>query len=152
MGVRRRALLLALAGSALPIRASAQSADALAPEILAIRERIRAATGAKDRASLEALYRDDFMHLRDSGRADLKAERIEVLLSGDATIETAPEAEMTIQVYGTGTAVATGASDIKDAASGRSGRFRWLVVYVKGAAGWQVALSQAYRAAPAPRP
>ena len=119
-------------------------------EILALRERIRAAVAAKDRAALEALYADNFMHMRDSGRADLKAERIALLLAGEPAIETAPEDGLAIQVYGAATAVATGASPIRDAATGKAAQFRWVVVYFKGDAGWQVALSQASRvAAPA---
>ena len=46
---------------------------------------------------------------------------------------------------GAATAVATGASAIKDAATGKPARFRWVVVYFKGDPDWQVALSQASR-------
>jgi ketosteroid isomerase-like protein len=118
-------------------------------EVLALREAIRAAIAKKDKAALEALYADNFMHLRDSGRADLKGERIALLLSGEETIETAPENGVAVQVYGTSTAVATGASPIKDAGTGRSAMFRWLAVYVRAEDRWQVALSQASRV-PAP--
>ena len=113
--------------------------------MLALRERIRAAVAGKDRAALEALYADNFMHMRDSGRADLKPERIALLLAGEQTIETAPEDGVAIQVYGAATAVATGASAIKDPATGKPTRFRWVVVYFKGDPDWQVALSQASR-------
>jgi hypothetical protein len=83
--------------------------------------------------------------MRDSGRADLKPERIALLLTGEQTIETAPEDGVAIQLYGAATAVATGASAIKDAATGKPARFRWVVVYFKGGPDWQVALSQASR-------
>ena len=130
-------------------RAPAAGASAT-QEILALRERIRAAAAAKDRAALEALYADNFMHMRDSGRADLKGERIALLVAGEPAIETAPEDGLSVQVYGFATAVATGASPIRDAATGKPAQFRWVVVYFKGDAGWQVALSQASRvAAPA---
>ena len=114
-------------------------------EILALRERIRAVAAAKDRAALEALYADNFMHMRDSGRADLKAERIALLLAGEPAIETAPEDGLAIQVYGAATAVATGSSPIRDAATGKPAQFRWVVVYFKTDTGWKVALSQASR-------
>ena len=39
----------------------------------------------------------------------------------------------------------SGASAIKDAATGKPARFRWVVVYFKGGPDWQVALSQASR-------
>jgi hypothetical protein len=114
-------------------------------EVLALRERIRATVARKDKAALEPLYADNFIHMRDSGRADLKAERIALLVSGEQGIETAPEDGLAIHVYGPSTAVATGASPIRDPATGKSAMFRWVVVYVRGDAGWQVALSQASR-------
>jgi hypothetical protein len=85
------------------------------------------------------------MHLRDSGRADLKGDRIDLLLKGEQTIESAPEEGLALQTYGPATAVATGVSAIKDPATGKAASFRWLVVYVRGDAGWQVAASQASR-------
>jgi hypothetical protein len=145
-----RRLILGFAAGAASLPAApqtvAQPSAAATQEVLALREKIRAAVAAKDRAALEALYADNFMHMRDSGRADLKAERIGLLLAGEQTIETAPEEEVAVQVYGPATAVATGASAIKDPATGKAARFRWVAVYVRGDAGWQVALSQASRA------
>jgi Domain of unknown function (DUF4440) len=148
----RRALLTALLAAApLPARAQTAGAPSAASpatrEVLALRERIRAAIARKDRATLEAVYAENFMHMRDSGRADLKPERIALLLSGEETIETAPEEGVAVQVYGASTAVATGSSQIKDPAT-RAATFRWVVVYVRDEGGWQVALSQASRVAP----
>ena len=114
-------------------------------EILAVRDRIRAAAAAKDAAALEALYDPNFMHLRDTGRTDLKDERIAALISGEPAIETAPEEDVAVQPYGSSTAVATGISGVKDTTSGRAVPYRWLVVYVKGESGWRAALSQASR-------
>ena len=80
---RREALALlscfAAASSALAQGGPALSAisDAAATqEILDLRERLRAAVARKDRAALEGFYADKFQHLRDTGRLDLKAERI----------------------------------------------------------------------------
>ena len=151
---RRAALLIVSAFAAAPLGAFAQTPRApragpeapLAQEALAFRERIREAVAAKNRQALEAAFADNFNHLRDSGRVDLKAERIALLLSGESTIETEPEENMTVQVYEPATVAVTGVSPIKDRQSGRSGRFRWLTVYVKQADGWKVALSQASRA------
>ena len=145
---RREALLALLAAAAAPGSAAAQSgaeADA-APRILEFRDRIKAAVTARDRPTLERLYHDGFMHLRDSGRVDHKADRIALLLSGEVTIETAREEQVVVQTFGPSTAVATGVSAIKDQA-GRPTRFRWLTVFVRDAlGGWQVVLSQASRA------
>jgi len=149
----RRAFLTALVATApslalaqTPQRAPASSIPAT-QDVLALREKIRAAIAKKDRATLEAAYAENFMHMRDSGRADLKAERIALLLSGEETIETAPEEGVAVQTYGASTAVATGVSQIKDPATRRPATFRWVVVYVRAETGWQVALSQASRVA-----
>ena len=151
MPLSRRAVVGLLTAASAPLPALAQTAAgssaaaAATQDVLALRERIRAAVAGKDRAALEALYADNFMHMRDSGRADLKPERIALLLAGEQTIETAPEDGVAIQVYGAATAVATGASAMKDPATGKPARFRWVVVYFKGDPDWQVALSQASR-------
>ena len=145
---RREALLALLAAAAAPGAAAAQpgtTGDA-APRLLEFRDRIKAAVTARDRSTLDRLYHDGFMHLRDSGRVDLKADRIALLLSGDVTIETAREEQVVVHAFGPTTAAATGVSIIKDGA-GKPIRFRWLTVYVKDPLGdWRVALSQASRA------
>ena len=154
MRLLRRAVILIIAAlAAATVAAIAQpgqrrmSAEApLAQEALAFRERIREAVAAKNRQALEAAFADNFNHLRDSGRVDLKAERIALLLSGESTIETEPEENMTVQVYEPATVAVTGVSPIKDRQTGKAARFRWLTVYVKQADGWKAALSQASRA------
>src|SRR3954463_13199498 len=151
MPLSRRAVVGLLTAASVPLPASAQTAAgasaaaAAAEGVLAPRERIRAAVAGKDRAALEALYADNFMHMRDSGRADLKPERIELLLRGEQTLEPAPEDGASIQLSGPATAVASGASAIKDPGTGKPARFRWVVVYVKADVGWQAAFSQASR-------
>jgi Domain of unknown function (DUF4440) len=128
-------------------RAPGGEADSsLAQEALAFREKIRAAVAAKAKPALDAAYANNFTHLRDSGRVDHKGDRIALLLSGESTIETAPEENMTVQVFTPATVAVVGVSPVKDRQTGRSPRFRWLTVYVKQADGWKVALSQASRA------
>lgn len=147
-GGRREALIALLAAAAAPGAAAAQrdSDVEAAPRILEFRDRIKAAVAARDRATLERLYHDGFMHLRDSGRVDLKADRIALLLSGDVTIETAREEQVVVHAFGPAMAAATGVSGIKDGA-GKPIRFRWLSVYVKDPLGdWRLAVSQASRA------
>src|SRR4051812_18588087 len=48
------------------------------------------------------------IHLRVSGRVDLKGDRIALLLSGASAIETAPGDEFVVQSYGSGPAAPTG--------------------------------------------
>jgi hypothetical protein len=122
-----------------------------AQEVLGFREKVRTAVSGRDRQVLQAAYADNFMHLRDSGRVDLKTERIELLLSGESTIETAPEENINVQFYQPGMVAVTGVSPIRERHSTRSARFRWLTVYVKQGDGWKVALSQASRLPPGSR-
>ncbi len=143
----RRAVVGALLALALPSLGWAQAAgeSPVTQDILAVREKVRAAILAKDRATLEALYADNFNHLRDSGRTEVKSDRIALVLSGEPTIETVPEEALSVQVYGPGTAAATGVSPIPDPATKQPALFRWVVVYAKDGGGWKVALSQASR-------
>ena len=156
MGLSRRAALLALFAAA-PVAAFAQGPGApraeapLAREALAFREKVRAAIAAKDRPALETAYADNFSHLRDSGRVDHKGDRIDLLLSGEPTIETGPEENMVVEVFEPATVAVVAVSPVKDRQTGQAPRFRWLTVYVKQADGWKVALSQASRVQPARR-
>jgi hypothetical protein len=146
----RAALLFIAALAAVPVvaqttRPRVAAESPLAQEALAFREKVREAVAAKNRPALNAAYADNFNHLRDSGRVDLKPERIALLLAGESTIETEPEENMTVQVYEPATVAVTGVSPIKDRQTGKPARFRWLTVYVKQTDGWKVALSQASR-------
>jgi hypothetical protein len=132
-------LLVSLMGDAV------QAQDAVAREILAFRDKVRAAVAAKDRRALDQLYADNYKHIRDTGRTDTKRDRINMLLSGEEGIETAAEEDIVVDAYGAGTAVATGLSPVKDAKSGRSSRFQWLTVYVRADGGWRIGVSQASR-------
>jgi Domain of unknown function (DUF4440) len=126
--------------------AQALADQATTDEILSVREKVRAAVLAKDRKTLDELYAADFSHVRETGRIDLKAERIAILLAGEeGVIETAPEQEMVVQAFGPVTAIVTGVSPIKDPAANRPVSFQWLTVYVKLDGAWRVAMSQANR-------
>lgn len=144
---RRRAVVGALLALALPSVSFAQASgdSPVTQDILALREKVRTAILAKDRATLEAVYADNFNHLRDSGRTEVKGDRLTLILSGEPTIETAPEEDLAVQVYGPATATATGVSPIPDPTTKTPALFRWVVVYAKDAGGWKVALSQASR-------
>jgi Domain of unknown function (DUF4440) len=140
--------LAAMAPASAQSPQAATGADAAVhAEILKLRETIRAAVAAQDRAALERFYADNFSHIRDSGRMDLKGERIALLLSGASAIETAPEDELEVQSYGSGAAAAIGVSRVVDGGTDRPAPFRWLTVHVRDGAAWRVALSQASRIA-----
>jgi hypothetical protein len=139
-------MLLALAALCVTAPAVAQTRSPdLTQEILAFREKVRTAVRAKDAKALDRLYAENFKHIRDTGRTDQKSERISSLVAGEEGIETAAEEDIAIDAYGADTAVATGVSPVKDARTGRSARFQWLTVYVRGDGGWRIAVSQATR-------
>src|SRR5215207_10016296 len=92
-----RALLLGLAPALPQASRPAPNADAAVhAEILGLREKVRIAA-AKDKSALERLYADNFSHIRNSGRMDLRGDRIALLLSGASSIDTAPEDEFVVQ-------------------------------------------------------
>lgn len=115
-------------------------------DILGLRERIRAAAASKDRTVLEQMLADNFTHQREGGRTDLKRERIELLVSGEQSIETASEDELVIADYGENTASASGLSRIRDPETSRLVSYRWLAVYARIGGRWRLATSTAHRA------
>ena len=139
----RRLLAAAALLLALGLPACASDSD-----ILGLRERIRAAAHAKDRAALEGLLADSFFHQRDGGRTDLRAERIALLVSGEPSIETADEDELQLVLFGEATATATGTSRIRDPETSRLVAYRWLAVYARLDGRWRLAASEAHRARP----
>ena len=118
---------------------------AMTLEIMAMRDRLKEAARGRDRKALEGFYDDRFQHLRDTGRADPKHERITLLLAGEATIETEPEREVAVTAYSPDVAVAIGTTPIPDPAAKRPALFRWMALYVRDDGAWRIAMSQASR-------
>ncbi|MFC0283019.1 nuclear transport factor 2 family protein [Camelimonas abortus] len=122
----------------------------VAEQIMAVRRKVREAVRRRDRAALEKLYHERFTHLRETGRAETRKERIDFLLSGQTGIELAPADQALVETYSPDTAVLSGVDVIHNRESGRSGAFQWLQLFVRGPDGhWRIALSQANRT---PRP
>lgn len=138
---------LTLVGAPVPAAAQteAQRVESVRQDVLTLRRKLRTAVAARDRPALEQLYAENFNHVRESSRTDLKRERIDGLLKGESAIEIAPEDELIIEAFGPTTAVATGVSPIRDRETGKTTPFRWLAVYVKLDGAWRIALSQANR-------
>lgn len=115
-------------------------------QIMALRRKVREAVQRKDRATLEKLYHDRFTHLRETGRAETRKERIDFLLSGQNGIELASADQALIETYAPDTVVLSGVSIISNKDRSKAGPFQWLVLYVRDAQGqWRIALSQANR-------
>lgn len=115
-------------------------------QIMALRRKLREAVAKQDRATLETLYHDRFTHLRETGRAETKKERIDFLISGQTGIELASADQALIETFNADTAVLSGVSVIANKDRAKSGTFQWLTLYVRDKEGhWKVALSQANR-------
>ena len=121
---------------------------AIAREVLAQRDRIRALVEAKNAKDLVALYTDDFTHTHGSGKVDARDNRIVALLSGDPVIELSPVDELAVRVHNADTALVSGRSPVKSLADGRTYDFRWLQVFVRIDGAWKLAASQATRLPP----
>ena len=132
-----------LVASLLAFAPPAAASDA---DILSLREHIRAAAAAKDRAALDGLLAENFFHQRDGGRTDLKGERVALLLAGEPSIETADEDELQLVLFGDTAATATGTSRIRDPETSRLVAYRWLAFYARLDGRWRLAASEAHRA------
>ena len=118
----------------------------VADQILDLRRRMKDAIARKDRAALEAMYHDRFTHLRETGRAETKKERIDLLLSGQNGVELASTDQALVETFSPDTAVLSGVSVIRDSRrKGKGDAFQWLTLYVRDKGGWKLALSQANR-------
>jgi ketosteroid isomerase-like protein len=123
---------------------------AIGREVLDTRERLRAAVAAKDAKALLGLFTDDFTHTHGSAKIDNRDARIVALLAGEPTIEMAPLDDLVIRVHGGSTVIVSARSPIRNMADGKTYDFRWLQVFVRGADGWKLAVSQATRIPPLP--
>jgi ketosteroid isomerase-like protein len=122
---------------------------AIGRDVLAVRERLRAAVEAKDAKALLGLFTEDFTHTHGSAKIDNRDARIVALLAGDPAIELAPLDELVVRVYGGVTVIISGRSPVRSLADGKVYDFRWTQVFVKAAdSGWKLAVSQATRLAP----
>ncbi|GHE57279.1 hypothetical protein GCM10019059_15870 [Camelimonas fluminis] len=118
----------------------------VADQILDLRRKMKDAIARKDRAALEAMYHDRFTHLRETGRAETKKERIDLLLSGQNGVELASTDQALVETFSPDAAVLSGVSVIRDnRRKGKGDAFQWLTLYVRDKGVWRVALSQANR-------
>jgi Domain of unknown function (DUF4440) len=120
-------------------------AAAVEKEVLQFREIAAQAVTAKDFAKLRAIYAESFTHTHGSGKMDGKDARIVAMLAADPAIENAPVEELSVRIFGAGTAIVTGKSPILNKQEGKMYDFRWIAVYVKTGGAWQLAASQATR-------
>ncbi len=116
--------------------------DKAITEIKSLRTKLVEAIKQRDKKLLEEFYANDFTHTHASGQVDEKPKRINALISGDLTIESAEVKEINIRIYNKSTAVAIGQSSITDATK-KTTNYRRTIVYVKTKKRWQIVSSQA---------
>lgn len=116
---------------------SPKKSDKLTAEIKDFRRKLVEAIEKRDRISLENSFADDFTHTHAVGKVDGKAERINSILSGGTTLESAAPDEINIRFYSEKTAVAVGQSKIEKT------MYRWTIIYAKIKSRWRLAASQA---------
>lgn len=158
-GAKSAMVLLALVGAILtggpgpagahpPPILSGEQEKGFAAEIQAWRKDFGSAALAKDKARLRALYAPSFVHTDTTGKLSGRDERIALILSGAAVIETAAADNVAIRVPGGWTAVATGRSRLSTGVGKESIVVAWTSSYVRAGQGWQLAGSHEARVEP----
>jgi hypothetical protein len=144
------ALVTSLAMALAPAQAHspgvADADQAVAHQVEDLREALKRAIERKDAALLRRMYADSFTHIDASGRVERKDARIAAALAGKPMIESAAAEDIYFSVHGGHTIVVTGVSPGPSRMmDGRGASLRWMAVYVKAGADWQLAASQATR-------
>jgi len=129
---------------------SAATSDSKAEkEVLAAMEAWKQATLKKDGAALDKLLSNDLTYSHSSGHTQTKAEVLQSVTAGKATVEAIDFSATTVRVYGN-TALVKGNVDIRNNTDGKSttANLNILHVWVKGPQGWQMVARQATKLAP----
>ena len=133
--------LLTLAGR----QSTVQGADAAAEkEIREMIEKYRTALLKRDAPTLEKIWSDDYMFTNGVGETVSKAQRLANLKSGATSLGSInADQDTKVRVYGNA-AVSTSRVTIAGQYSGKqaSGQYRSILVWIKGASGWQLVANQ----------
>ncbi len=115
-------------------------------EVLAAMDAWKQATIHKDRAALEALLHEDLTYSHSNTKNESKADVIQSVTSGAASVEAIDFADTTVRIYGN-TALVKGNVAIRNNAGGKSttANLNILHVWVKSSKGWQLVARQATR-------
>ena len=138
--------LLMCAAAAVMIFAASSFAQSVPTQaekmaIAAVWNDIASATAKKDRKALEAIYAADFVHVHAKGIIDDRAGRLDAMLTGEPTIDTATQVDLAFRKYGE-TIIATGFVTI-NGDDGKPVKYAVTRVYVKEKGRWVFASSQA---------
>lgn len=118
-------------------------------EVLAAMDAWKQATMKKDRTALEKLLHEDLTYSHSSGKTETKADVVQSVTTGQATVEAIDFADTSVRVYGN-TALVKGTVDIRNNTEGKSStaHLSILHVWVKGPKGWQMVARHATRLTP----
>lgn len=109
-------------------------------EIILFRENIVKAITQKDEKALQLYFAEGFTHTHAIGKIDDKKTRLQVLLSGDETIDTVKPDNFSVKIFGKNLAVVQGQTTFV----GEPIKiYQWNYVYQKNKGKWRVILSQA---------
>lgn len=111
-----------------------------------------AAQIAKDYATLEKIFADDLVYTHSNGHQDGKASYIESIRAGQSRYDQVDIEALAVRPYNDDRAAVVNGTVRIDLGPGPDGRplttrIKYAVVYVKGAAGWQLVLWHAQKQA-----
>lgn len=130
-----------------PVKLSIEQEKVAAEEVADFRKKMAAAAAARNAKALRDLFSDGFVHTNADGVRVSRDAYVAALLAGPPTIETAKPEEVSINVPGGWTAVATGRSALPVGEANAMMPVAWTVIYVRTEKSWQVVASQATRIA-----
>ena len=115
-------------------------------EVLAAMDAWKQATLHKNRAALEALLHEDLTYSHSSAKNESKADVIQSVTKGAASVEAIDFTDTTVRIYGN-TALVKGNVTIRNNTGGKTttANLNILHVWVKGPKGWQLVARQATR-------
>jgi ketosteroid isomerase-like protein len=115
-------------------------------EVLAAMDAWKQATLHKNRAALETLLHEDLTYSHSSAKNESKAEVIQSVTSGAASVEAIDFTDTTVRIYGN-TALVKGNVAIRNNTGGKTttANLNILHVWVKGPKGWKLVARQATR-------
>jgi len=113
-------------------------------EVRQAMEKYRTAILQRDVGMLEKIWADDYVFVNAAGDVLTKTQRLANIKSGATTLDSINQEEnATVRVY-QNSAVVTSRVTLKGQYSGQpiSGEYRSILVWVKGAGGWQLVSNQ----------
>jgi ketosteroid isomerase-like protein len=125
---------------------SAATGSKAETDVMAAMDAWKQATIHKDGAALEKLLHPDLTYTHSSGMTQTKADVLQAVLHGKASVEDIQFSNTTVHIFGN-TAIVKGTVDIKNNNAGKVSDAHLDIVHVwlKGPQGWQMVVRHAVR-------